>query len=435
MVLTPGRSQRDHPDDKLILQILANTGKRPEELSRAPRLSTSSSLRSVGPPTAQRSPAASLRSSVGPAAAQRSPAANSLLRSPAASSSGTLAPSRPSSAGPAGLPRSASAADLGVLCYHKDSISRRTLQARLKSWRAGPQKGMMRIKVGMASGLQAADLNGYSDPYCVVHCGGRKRKTRIIKRSLAPVWNETFEIRGWLDDFLTSGARFDVFDYDEVGMDDNLGGVQVTFPPELRVATDATPLDYFVRLTPQGLNKTISKGMLAFTLTWLPDEPRQADAPPVASSSQAWSPGTTADAKPDEDDSKVRKVFDKYDVDKSGTMDVSELRDALKSLGFTVETEQVRGLLKTYDTDGTGHSNGMLEFEEFKALVDEARRYRDAALAALKARIPIPVLLPHKFDFVRDRYGKSKPLPGPTLANFEAAVFKDKSEVYMKRHR
>jgi len=294
---------------------------------------------------------------------------------------------------------------------------------------------MMRIKVGMASGLQAADLNGYSDPYCVVHCGGRKRKTRIIKRSLAPVWNETFEIRGWLDDFLTSGARFDVFDYDEVGMDDNLGGVQVTFPPELRVATDATPLDYFVRLTPQGLNKTISKGMLAFTLTWLPDEPRQADAPPVASSSQAWSPGTTADAKPDEDDSKVRKVFDKYDVDKSGTMDVSELRDALKSLGFTVETEQVRGLLKTYDTDGTGHSNGMLEFEEFKALVDEARRYRDAALAALKARIPIPVLLPHKFDFVRDRYGKSKPLPGPTLANFEAAVFKDKSEVYMKRHR
>ena len=49
----------------------------------------------------------------------------------------------------------------------------------------------LRVDVIRACGLLAADLNGKSDPYVTVHCHGQKRKTRIIKRTLEPEWDET----------------------------------------------------------------------------------------------------------------------------------------------------------------------------------------------------------------------------------------------------
>lgn len=233
-LLTPGRRSTDDPDDQLILKIL-DSRKALARSSSLQTLRTSSSTSSL----------------------------------PKAGSSATSALSRTASTqqlSKGALARAASTRDFGVPCYPAASLARRAQLARLQSWRGGPQSGVMRIEVSKANGLLAADLNGFSDPYVIVHCGKQKRKTRIIKKTLEPEWKQTFEIRGLLDDFLASGASFAVYDWDELGMDDVLGECKVKLHPELRTATSATTQEYFERLD--------TEGMLSFSLTWVPDPRR-----------------------------------------------------------------------------------------------------------------------------------------------------------------
>ena len=172
---------------------------------------------------------------------------------------------RASSAGQGALSRTMSHADVGVPCYPPQSISRRANQARLLSWRNGPKNGVLRVDVDLAMGLLAADLNGLSDPYVVVQTTGQQRRTRIIRKTLEPTWDESFEFHGALNDFLSSPLRLQVFDWDELGMDDVLGECKVMLQPELRLQKPGEEhmYEYFERLSPQG--------KVAFRVTWLPD--------------------------------------------------------------------------------------------------------------------------------------------------------------------
>ena len=52
--------------------------------------------------------------------------------------------------------------------------------------------GVLKILLKKGVGLKAADLNGKSDPYVIVCCGKQERKSKIIKKTLDPVWNQTF---------------------------------------------------------------------------------------------------------------------------------------------------------------------------------------------------------------------------------------------------
>ena len=99
-------------------------------------------------------------------------------------------------------------------CYPSRSLDRKASQSHLKTWRYGTLTGELHVEVTGAFGLLAADLNGKSDPYVVVRAGGHKRKTRTIRRTLAPEWKETFRLRGELESFLASGVKFEVFDWD-----------------------------------------------------------------------------------------------------------------------------------------------------------------------------------------------------------------------------
>ena len=85
-----------------------------------------------------------------------------------------------------------------------------------------------------AKGLRAADSNGLSDPYTVVHLGSRTDQTRVIQENLNPEWHETFvysadDIQAALMDHMPS-LLFEVWDSDfGLVADDFLG--QVTFWP------------------------------------------------------------------------------------------------------------------------------------------------------------------------------------------------------------
>ena len=78
--------------------------------------------------------------------------------------------------------------------------------------------GALKIHLKSATGLLSADANGLSDPYVVIQCGPDKKqekKSKIIKETLEPVWNEKWTIKGKLQDFLTTGLYLRVMDSDD----------------------------------------------------------------------------------------------------------------------------------------------------------------------------------------------------------------------------
>ncbi|KAH0789318.1 C2 domain containing protein [Histomonas meleagridis] len=93
---------------------------------------------------------------------------------------------------------------------------------------------MFRIYVISGKNLPAADRNGKSDPYAVVYAkafGSKIKigKTKIIKKTLDPVWDEHLEKPfAFYFPFLKI-ITIKVYDYDYVGKDDYLGKVKINF--------------------------------------------------------------------------------------------------------------------------------------------------------------------------------------------------------------
>ncbi len=57
----------------------------------------------------------------------------------------------------------------------------------------------------------------------------------------------------------------------------------------------------------------------------------------------------------------IKEAFDIFDVDKSGSISVSELLKAMKTLGFDSKNPAIFNMISDMDHDG----NGEIEFEEF----------------------------------------------------------------------
>lgn len=86
--------------------------------------------------------------------------------------------------------------------------------------------GNLRVDVLDASDLPAADSNGKSDPYAKFELNGEDVfKTKTVKKTLDPVWNEFFE----LPVPSRTAAKFtvNVYDYDFADKPDFLGAAQI----------------------------------------------------------------------------------------------------------------------------------------------------------------------------------------------------------------
>lgn len=95
------------------------------------------------------------------------------------------------------------------------------LKARKKGEAA---KMIFRVTIVRAEHLPAMDLSGLSDPFCKLSYDGKTQKSGVVRESLDPEWNESFDFEFKPD--LT--LKVDVYDWDLIGSNDYMGGVQIS---------------------------------------------------------------------------------------------------------------------------------------------------------------------------------------------------------------
>uniref|UniRef100_A0A7R9V3B1 Caltractin n=1 Tax=Chlamydomonas euryale TaxID=1486919 RepID=A0A7R9V3B1_9CHLO len=69
----------------------------------------------------------------------------------------------------------------------------------------------------------------------------------------------------------------------------------------------------------------------------------------------------------------LKEAFELFDADGGGTIDMTELRVAMKALGFEQTKEEVRKTVWEIDSDGSG----TISFEEFVSLVTKQSQGKD----------------------------------------------------------
>ncbi|XP_077993101.1 extended synaptotagmin-2-like isoform X7 [Glandiceps talaboti] len=86
-------------------------------------------------------------------------------------------------------------------------------------------KGVLRIGVMEAKDLMRKDVavfsKGSSDPFCVVHVGGQKFKTKTIDSNIHPVWERYYE--AIVDEPLGQVVDVEIWDEDKGSKDESLG--------------------------------------------------------------------------------------------------------------------------------------------------------------------------------------------------------------------
>ena len=125
--------------------------------------------------------------------------------------------------------------------------------------------GALRVKLCYAVGLRSMDSNGYSDPYVKLTLGNKTHKSKTIKKTLNPRWDETFTFRENNFGAIANGTlQVDAWDWDMMSRNDPLGSAQlqlgrlmqqglesgVTIPCSVQLKdSQATPGEVFFEIT------------------------------------------------------------------------------------------------------------------------------------------------------------------------------------------
>lgn len=80
----------------------------------------------------------------------------------------------------------------------------------------------IRIKLVKGVNLPSADPNGKSDPYVILELNNQKKKSKTIKKTLNPIFNENFEFE--INKSISNNQKLNVtvYDYDFLVSDDFL---------------------------------------------------------------------------------------------------------------------------------------------------------------------------------------------------------------------
>ena len=74
------------------------------------------------------------------------------------------------------------------------ATTRKVVSSLLKPRKKGEaSKMILRVSINQAEHLPGMDLSGLSDPFCKVVFDGKTQKTNVIRETLDPEWNESFD--------------------------------------------------------------------------------------------------------------------------------------------------------------------------------------------------------------------------------------------------
>ncbi|XP_027700855.1 centrin-2 isoform X1 [Vombatus ursinus] len=77
----------------------------------------------------------------------------------------------------------------------------------------------------------------------------------------------------------------------------------------------------------------------------------------------------------------IREAFDLFDTDGTGTIDVKELKVAMRALGFEPKKEEIKKMISDIDKDGSGK----ISFSDFLAVMTQKMTEKDTKEEILKA--------------------------------------------------
>ncbi|TFK16149.1 Centrin-2 [Platysternon megacephalum] len=83
----------------------------------------------------------------------------------------------------------------------------------------------------------------------------------------------------------------------------------------------------------------------------------------------------------EEQKQEIREAFDLFDTDGSGSIDVKELKVAMRALGFEPKKEEVKKMIADIDKEGSG----TIDFEDFLAMMTQKMNEKDSKEEILKA--------------------------------------------------
>ena len=166
------------------------------------------------------------------------------------------------------------------------------------SWEAVPEhllkQGTLHVYLDKGVDLKSMDSNGLSDPYVKLTVHGKQQKSKTVKKTLNPQWDESFTWTGVLRDLISAPMELVAMDYDgPLKRDDPLGNATV---PLGALATSKTHAPV-VRLP--------EKGSIHLKLFWQAEgtpgppttfaRPSASDTPPSFSGGAAPMPTRAAD--------------------------------------------------------------------------------------------------------------------------------------------
>ena len=156
--------------------------------------------------------------------------------------------------------------------------------------------GTLVVLIDRAEHLLSADKNGLSDPFVKIRVLSYKEQTKVIRKTLDPVWNQTFHFKGTLEQFQADSLQLKVRDEDEgiADADDDIGTVEVSLsalilPIVTNIAFDKQPISPPEKQnTSHSLLRLGSKkkpklqpgdcGHISFRVEFKPDKPELASA-------------------------------------------------------------------------------------------------------------------------------------------------------------
>uniref|UniRef100_A0A453D670 C2 domain-containing protein n=4 Tax=Triticinae TaxID=1648030 RepID=A0A453D670_AEGTS len=116
-------------------------------------------------------------------------------------------------------------------CFSSPTASAKQ-EERRSSTMLGHLVGLVKVRVTRGVNLAIRDLRS-SDPYVVVRMGKQKLKTRVVRKSINPEWNDELTLS--IED-PTIPVKLDVFDKDTF-FDDPMGNAELDIGPLVEAAT------------------------------------------------------------------------------------------------------------------------------------------------------------------------------------------------------